>query len=277
MNPRFWERVRDRGLLFLLLAVSLLVLLNKNEPMIRGFRAAALEVTGSVETRFAWAGSFFRALDENERLRDANINLSSEVAKLREAEIQNERLTRMLALRDTTEIPMVSARIVGKEITQEQNFLTLDVGRDDSVAVGMAVVDDRGVIGKVVLVSASYALVMPYLNTEFRVSAKIQPDQVDGIVRWGGRNRMQLLMDHVVKTEDIRPNQWVVTSGYSSVFPPGYLIGTVDSTATRPGRNELQVYLTPAAPLHNADFVFVLLEKPDPERIDLEDRATVIR
>lgn len=270
MTFRLWDRIRDWVILGVLLAVSLVTILTQNQPLLRGLRAESLEATAWLEARFAWIGGYFQALQENEVIREENIVLSSQVARSREAILENERLRRMIGFQDTTEFDLKAARIINKDITQQQNFITLNVGTADSVEVNMAVIDERGAIGKVVLVSEHYSRVMSYLNTDFRIPSKVQPLQAFGIVRWEGGTTDRLRLDHVVKTQPVREGQLVVTSGYSGVFPPGVPVGTIDSVSSRTGRNELSVFLNPAASLSTAEHAFVVLRKPDPERLSLE-------
>ncbi|QXD17270.1 rod shape-determining protein MreC [Rhodocaloribacter litoris] len=239
-------------------------MLALNEPVVRGLRAQALQITARVERLFAWAGGFIRALEENDRLRAENIRLSSEVARSREAILENDRLRRLLGLRDTLAFPVRAVRIVSKD--SQRRRLRIDAGAEDGVAEDMAVIDTRGILGRVHLVAPHYAEVMTYLDTDFRVPARIQPIQVDGIIRWEGKHPEQLLMEFVVKTEPVRKGQRVVTSGYSGIFPAGYPIGVVDSVAVRPGRNELLIYVRPYAELDDAAYAFVVLHRPDPER-----------
>jgi rod shape-determining protein MreC len=272
MDLKLWEQIRDWVLLMVLLLASVLTMLTLNQPLVRSLRAEVLEVSARVESSFAWMGRYFRALEVNDELRRQNIELSSEVARSREVRLRNRELERMLGFRDSSDARLLPARIVTKDIFRQENFLTLDVGRTDSVAVGMPVLTERGILGTVVLVSANYSRVMPYLNTDFRVPAQIQTLQAEGIVRWEGDHLNRLLMEHVVKTESVESGQRVVTSGHSGIFPPGRPIGTVDSVAVRPGRNELLIYLRPAAPLSEVKHAFVVLMRPDPERLALERR-----
>ncbi len=273
MTSRLWEQVRDWVLLAALLFLSLYVMFTQNDPLVRAVRAEAMSLTARVEGTFAWVGRYFRALEENNELRQQNIELSSEVVRSREARIQNTHLRRMLNLRDSLGYELRAARVIAKDITRQHNLLTLDVGSKDSVDVGMSVVNEDGIIGKIVLVSAQYARVMPYLNTDFRVPAKVLPIEAEGIVRWEGREPDRLLMEHVIKTEPVRRGQLVVTSGHSGIFPPGRAIGRVDSVARQPGRNELQMYLTPAAPINEVEHAFVILRRPPAEQVALESEA----
>ncbi len=270
MTFKVWDRIQDWVIFFALLVVAVATMAARNEPVVRGLRAASLETTSWVEARFAWAGGYFRALEENSLLREENIDLSSEVALSREAQSENERLRTLLGFRDSTELRMHAARVVNKD--WEQNLLTIDAGAADSVKLDMPVVDDRGIIGKVVLVSEHYARVMPYLNTDFLLPARILPFQAEGILKWEGQRRDQLLLDHIPRTEPVIRGQLVVTSGYSGAFPSSFPVGYVDSVATKPGRPELLVYVRPTSPIDRAEYVFVILERPDPERVELESR-----
>src|SRR5690606_16039412 len=139
--------------------------------------------------------------------RQENIILSSRVARTREAVIENERLRRMIGFRDTTNVRLKPVRIINKDITQQQNYFTLDAGARDSIATDRAVIDERGILGRVVLVSENYSRVMPYLNTHARLPAKVQPLQAYGVVRWEGGRADRLRLDHVVKTEPVQVGQ----------------------------------------------------------------------
>ncbi|PEN15374.1 rod shape-determining protein MreC [Longibacter salinarum] len=243
---------------------------TQNRPLVRAVRAETMEWTAKIESSFAWVGRYVRAVEENDALRRRNIELSSEVARSRAVRTQNQELRRMLSLRDTSQADMIPARIVTKDITRQRNWITLDVGSTDSVAAGMPVIHESGVIGKVVLVSEHFSRVMPFLNTDFRVPATIIPIGAEGIVRWEGDQLDRLLLQHVVKTEPVSTGQQVVTSGHSDIFPPGEQIGVIDSVAVRPGRNEFRIFLRPAVKLYRINHAFVIRSLPPKERQSLE-------
>ena len=270
---RLWEKSRDYALFGALLLVSLGVLLARDGPALRAARGAALALTAPVEGVFGRIGGFTRALGENERLRAEAITLSAEVARLREARLENERLQALLPFGDSLDVPRVAARVVGKDITRQSNFLTINVGSADSIEVGMPVIDERGIVGKIVLVSRNYSVVMPHQNTGFAVPATLDLLNQDGIVRWDGTDYDRLLMEFVPKTEPIVPGQLVVTSAYSGVFPPGIPVGVVDTAYVARGRNDYVIYLRPSAPISQASYVYVLRVRPDPERAALEAEA----
>lgn len=264
---RIWERTRDWVLLSVLIISSLVVMLTVNEDMLRGLRARSLEATASIESLFAGLGRYVRALDENEILRTQNIDLANQVALMRSAEAENQRLEALLGLADSLDYTVVAARVTSKDITSERNFITIDVGRDDGIVENMAVVDPSGIVGKVVLVADSHSRVMTYLNSDFFVPASVLPSMTDGSLRWDGRHFDRLLLEHVVRSARVSTGDLVVTNGFSTVYQPGYPIGVVDSVYAESGTSTWTIHVRPRARLDNLSHVFVVTTQP-PTAID---------
>ena len=273
LAQQLWERSRDYVVVGALLLVGLVIFVGRNGPALRAARAAALTVTAPVEGVFERTARFRQSLSENERLRAETAALAAEVARLRESSAENAQLRSLLQLGDTTDVRRVVGRVVSKEITEQTNLMTIDVGERDSVRVGMPVVNERGIVGRVVLTSRNYAVVMPHQNTQFRVPGVIEELGREGVVRWEGVSFDQLTMEYVVKTEPVERGMLVTTSPFSGVFPAGVPIGRVDTAYAAPGRNDYVIHLSPAAPVSEVGYVYVLLTRPDPEQAILEAQA----
>ena len=273
LAQQVWERSRDYVIFAALLLIGVVIFVSRNGPALRAARGASLAVTAPVEGVFERWSQFRRSLDENERLRDETAVLSAEVARLREASAENAQLRALLQFPDSTDVRRVVGRVVSKDITEQTNLLTIDVGARDGVRVGMPVINERGVVGKVVLASSRYSVVMPHQNTQFRVPAVIGELGREGVVRWDGAAFDRLTMEYVVKTEPVERGMLVTTSPFSGVFPAGVPVGRVDTAYAAAGRNDYVIHLTPAAPISEVGFVYVLLARPDPERAILEAQA----
>ncbi len=273
LAQQVWDRSRDYVVFGVLLLIAIGIFVGRNGPALRAARAASLVVTAPVDGLFERADRFRQSLDENERLRVETAELAAEVARLREASAENAQFRALLSFEDSAHVRRVVGRVVAKDITEQTNLLTIDVGEEDSVQVGMPVINERGIIGKVVLTSPSYSVVMPHQNTQFRVPAVIGELGREGVVRWDGAAFDRLTMEYVVKTEPVEPGMLVTTSPFSGVFPAGVPIGRVDTAYAAAGRNDYIIHLTPAAPISEAGFVYVLLQRPDPEQAILEAQA----
>lgn len=266
---RLWERLRDWVLLGGLLLISFVTLLTANDPMFRGLRARSLEVTSSVEILFAGIGRYFRALDENEELRERNVLLNNEVAQMREALAENRELRSLLSLTDSTGMDLVAARVISKDITRERNLIVLDVGSVHGIEEGMAVIDERGIVGKTLLVTRRFTQVMTYQNTEFYIPARILPGGSDGMIRWDGERFGTLLMELVERTAQVRVGDRVV-AGPSDVFASSTPIGLVDTVLVRSGAPTLDIYVRPFSRIDELTHVFVDRIRPVSSTVSFE-------
>ncbi|MDE2731127.1 MAG: rod shape-determining protein MreC [Bacteroidota bacterium] len=265
-----WTRLRDYVIFGMLLMVGILFMLSMNDSMTRGLRIVALEISGTVESRLAWLGTLSFALADNERLRRENARLTSQLGQTRVAMLENERLKEALGFKQDEAVQLVAGRVVARDRFGQSNFFTLDVGGSDGVEIDMAVIDVRGILGRVVQVSSGYSRVMSYLNTDFHVPAMIESTLAVGMISWSGVRRDVLLLENVVNTETVVPGQRVITHQASEVFPPFLTVGTISEVNPKPSLNSWAIEVEPAAKLHTAQFAFVVFKFEDPERLRLE-------
>ena len=92
----------------------------------------------------------------------------------------------------------------------------------------MGVVDANGVVGIVYKTSPHYSTVIPLLNSKSSISCKIVGSEYFGYLKWEyGDSRYAYLKD-LPRHAEFNLGDTVVTSGYSTVFPAGIMVGTVD-------------------------------------------------
>lgn len=265
-----WYRLRDYALLSALLIISLIFMTNANRPLMKGVRSQALQIAGNVEYRMAWAAKALRAFNENQTLRDANLKLTSELARLRVVDLENRDLRQALDWKNNNDLETVAARIVAREPFGTTNFFTLDVGSVDGVEVNMAVVSHLGILGRVIDVSRNYSTVLPHLHSQFHVPAMIDTLRVIGIISGEGNEPDVLELKEIVVSADVQNGQRVVTHEASGIFPPNMPVGTILESDRQAGSNYWQIKVAPAAPLSTAHFAFVILNRPDSVGIALE-------
>jgi rod shape-determining protein MreC len=131
----------------------------------------------------------------------------------------------------------------------------------------MPVVGDGGLVGVVASVNDHYAIVRILYNTDFRASAKSQRTRVDGILAWDGED---LLLTNVAKNLDVVAGDTLITTDYSSTYPPNIRIGIVSEVAEQQGSLFKRVLVTPGVDFVKLEEVFVISYIPDAERSELE-------
>jgi rod shape-determining protein MreC len=261
---------KEYFILAFFLSVSILLLALNDNAQIRMIRSITVVSAGVLQEVFGAIPNYFDLGRENRVLRELNLSLADEVSRLREARLENLRLRQLLTLKERAQFGYVAANIIGKNLQLLRNTVTLDVGEKDGVRAMMPVVTDNGLVGKVVATAGHYAVAQILFNKDMRVSAKIERSRVDGIIRWEGGSR--LLLTNVAKTLDVQQGDVVMTSEYSSLFPPGIRIGVVVSAHPLEGSLFQAVEVAPGVDFPHVEEAFVLMAVPDSARIALERR-----
>jgi rod shape-determining protein MreC len=266
---------KEYFVLALLLLVSLILLNSNDNRQIRAIRSTTVGFVGALQSTIAILPNLFELQKENEVLRKLNVNLNDEVSRLREAKLENLRLRAMISLKERSPMTLIGADVVGKSLTLLRNTITLNSGTAAGVKTDMAILSESGLVGKIIAASGEYSVGQIIFNKDFRASAKVQRSRVDGIVAWDGGEH--LLLKNVPKNQDVKPGDLVVTSEYSSVFPPDLKIGTVVTVSENPGSLFKEIGLSPSVDFTMLEQVFIVRSLPDSERTTLERSLTAPR
>ena len=207
--------------LFVILEVICVVLLFRyNSYQGSVFFSSANVAVGKVYEFDAQAKSFFSLTKVNEQLTQRNLYLEEQVKELTEriVEITNDtNYTKRSQLEMLSSYKLIPAKVVTNSINQLDNLITLDKGSDDGVRVDMGVACGNGVVGIVYMVSKKYCVVIPVLNSHSNISVTVDKRGYFGYLHW---------LDIPLHAK-VLPGDQIVTSGYSSIFPPGMQVGKV--------------------------------------------------
>lgn len=124
----------------------------------------------------------------------------------------------------------ISAKVVSNTITLPNNFLTLNRGLNHGVNTRMGVYDDKGIIGIVVGSNNRYSRVMSILHRDSKISAEIRRLAAPGSLVWENTtNPTQMELKYIPKHIEPVVGDTIQTNGYSTHFPQGIMIGTIQS------------------------------------------------
>ncbi|MBN2493172.1 MAG: rod shape-determining protein MreC [Deltaproteobacteria bacterium] len=170
--------------------------------------------------------------EENDGLKSQVEVLQRELANQKEVLAENERLRELVSMRQTLGAHrVVAARIIGVGTSPISRFIQIDVGSDDGIKPGDAVVASVGLAGRCTSVVAAYSEVQLIIDPRSAVAVTTQRSRARGIVRGMGRDEL-CKVDHLVRTADVEEGDLLVTSGLGGVYPPGLPVGTVTTTTT---------------------------------------------
>lgn len=212
--------------------VSMVLLFRYNSYQGSVWFSSANAVTGKVYEWDSAVESYFSLSSVNSQLTQRNVLLEQQVRALNDSiahlthsqETAVERLARMNPFQGCKLLP---AQVVTNTVNRYNNLITLDKGAADGVKRDMGVVCGMGVVGIVYLVSEHYSIVIPVLNGHSNISCTIQGRGYFGYLRWRGGSSQLAYLEDVPRHAHFKLGDYVVTSGYSSVFPSGVMVGKV--------------------------------------------------
>ena len=210
--------------------------------------------------------------EENRMLRNALLVSGAQVARLRGAEEDNQRIRALLgaARRGRLDVQLVS--ILDIDLDPSRQRLVLDGGSRDGVRMGQPVIDAGGVVGQVIALTPTTSTALLLTDPGHALPVEVARSGVR-LVAYGRGDGIAL--GNVARTADIRVGDVVQTSGLGGRFPPGFKVGTVEALRPDDSRAFLTGALLPAAGLDRGREVLLLrqVRKPLPVAPVAEEAA----
>ncbi|MBT3546662.1 MAG: rod shape-determining protein MreC [Flavobacterium sp.] len=213
-------------LFFLLLEfIAINLIINNHSFHKSKFVNSANYITGDFYNKTNSIKNYLNLNKENVELLNENIIIKNENEKL--IEILNTVTKVKFIDASKQRRSYINGKIEKNQYSSNFNFLTINLGLNDSVFSEMAVINSKGIVGITEFVSIKYSRVQSILNKNSKINAKLKNSNHFGSLTWNGfsYNTVQLLdipRQAVIKTGDT-----VITGGMSSIFPEGVPIGTV--------------------------------------------------
>lgn len=217
--------------LFVILeAVSLVLLFQQNDYQGSVWFSSANYVTGKVCEADANVRSYLSLGSVNAKLTERNLYLEQRLQQLTEQMADSSRGAKAaaVALPDSAgTMRLIPAKVVYNSVSKTDNFITIDKGEADGVKKDMGVACGTGVVGIVYMTSRHYSVVIPVLSSKSNISCAIQGRGFFGYLHWNGGRSDEAWVDDIPRHARFRLHEKVVTSGYSSVFPAGIMVGEI--------------------------------------------------
>lgn len=214
----------------LLEAISLTLLFSYNNYQSSVWFSSANVVVGRIYDWSSQLEHFFSLTKVNEELTARNIALEEKISDLSEkltTVTKDSSYVKDSLLLPVQEMKLIPAKVVSNSIIRPDNLMTINKGSKHGVKKDMGVVCGTGVVGIVYLVSPQYSVVIPLLNTKSNISCKIENREYFGYLIWQGGATDIAYLDDIPRHARFKLNENIVTSGYSSIFPPGIKVGKI--------------------------------------------------
>ena len=264
--------------LFVILEVASFVLLFRfNNYQQSVYFTSANTVVGAVYEVSGGISSYFHLKSVNEDLLDRNMLLEEQINNLEKA--LKERQLDSIAVNSIRKMPqkdyqLFKARVIKNSLNLADNYITLDKGSSSGIHSEMGVVDGNGIVGIVYETSPSYSVVISVLNNKSNISCKIVGSDYFGYLKWEhGDSRYAYLKD-LPRHAEFNLGDTVVTSGFSTVFPEGIMVGTVDDMSDSHDGLSYLLKIKLATDFGKLSDVRVIARNGQQEQKELENKTT---
>ena len=218
---------RSKFLMFIALElVAFMFIVNGNDLQKSSFLRHTATISAGMYGITTTINDYFHLINTNETLAIENSRLRNEleILQMRERHIIEDSLSNIML---QSNVHYKSAKVVYSSIYKLQNYIIIDKGSDDGILPDMGVIESNNVVGVIQYTTKHYSVVLPLINTTQRISGKIKRDNQLGTITWDGTNSREVNFDEIPRHALPEIGDTIVTSGYSAIFPEGYLIGTI--------------------------------------------------
>jgi len=273
------RRHRDAIIVVILLAVPFFILrANIRDP--RGLNQFDQALV-SASAPFEWAasqlargtsaivGEYVYLVDvkaDNRKLAYDNARLEARVRQLEQHEIENARLKKLLDLRASLPVDVVSAHVVSKDTTEFFRVARVSLDRSTrNIRPNMPVLAIDGVVGTVHRVAGDIIDVLLTVDSGSGIDVVVERTGARGIVRGtGDRSRYSCRVEYVQRTDEVAVGDLLLTSGVGKRFPKGLPVARVTDVIRRDFGIYQSVEAAPAVDLSRLDYVLVVTSmEPD--------------
>lgn len=254
-------------LLFEILAFYLVVNYNQTQKQTfistsNRLTASILEISGSFTNYFSLKRANDELSRENAFLR-SQVQVASEPESSRAQAISRDQFA-------SDRFYFRHAKVINNSVNKQYNYLTLNKGSMHGIKPQTGVISARGLVGVVHNVSSNYSTVMSLLNTHLKVSAKLRDSKFFGSLEWDGKSYRHAILTEIPAHAPVQVGDAVVTSGYSTIFPEGILVGTVDEIKLGEGEGFYRIKIKLSVDFKNLTYVEMAEKITGDEQKNLE-------
>jgi len=255
-------------IIFILLEiVSFSLIIRHNEYQRAIFSESASTLFGNISSTITSIKDYFRLKEMNESLANENILLKN---RLEEYEFLRDTIIHGTVVQDSIPVyEYIGAKQVNATYNRTKNYITLNRGRKNGLQKEMAVCTPEGIVGLIQDLSDHFAVVIPLINVDSRISAKIKKNNYYGSLQWDGNDYAYSYLNDIPYHVEVNAGDTIVTSGLSKIFPEGIVVGYVESV-DKETANFLKIKVKLAVDFKRINHVYVILNNKKNEQTSLE-------
>lgn len=258
-------------LLFLFLeVVSLVLIFNYNNFQKSKFLNSSNYVSAGLYNSVHSVFQYFDLTRVNKQLANENAWLRTQLELQEEVALSSKASARLSAGLADTIFSFTPAKVINNSVNKQQNYITLNKGSKHGIKPDQGILSADGIVGVITSVSESFSTGLSLLNPRWSVSAKLKNSGYYGSLSWDGEDYQVADLLEIPFHVNLTAGDTIVTSGYSSFFPEGLMIGVIDEYTQPEGENYYDIKVRLSANFKAIRYVEVIANNKKDELENLE-------
>ena len=259
-----------------ILCVTLIVQYSKYHQAM--FGNSANRITGKVNSQYDRIEYYFQLKKTNDSLVRANEALYNKLASNFSLPDSGNRVVvdtiRMDSIQQYRKFTYLHAKVVANAVTSPSNFIVLQTVNTPQMRVGMGIVGaNNEVVGVITDISGEYAVVMSLLHKDSKISGKLLKTGETGTISWDGKYPNLVTLTGIPKSTKLAKGDSVITSGFSTIFPKGLLVGRIHEVFLETATNNYKIVVRTASNFYNLEWAYAINNIQQPVIDQLLEKA----
>jgi len=227
---------RLKGLIAVSLCLFIIISFNSSSESFRSLRSDlvyyAQNFYSSITYPIVFANSMYNGVQDyaeallyNKHLIAENSDLKHELDKLKIEASENKKLRKLLHMTDVSVAEEMTVRVIANAFDPHIKTFTINAGSHHNIEVGQVLINQHGLIGKVIDVTRNISKVLSVTDVNFKIPVIFSQSRSKSIVSGMPFSSDTLVADLISLDEEVQDGEAVMTSGEGGVTPYGILIG----------------------------------------------------
>ena len=196
-------------------------------------------------------------INQNQRLKEENLNLKSQMQQIYRLESENKRLYELIDSKPKTENTYLFADIVSTSKILNKHQILINRGSSDGVKLGSSIVNAEGIVGHVIRDQIFASEVLLISDLEHAIPVEIVRTGLRSIAIGTGEFN-NLRINTLPINSDLKKEDIIITSGLGDRYPEGFPGGTITEISREVGNPFLEIEILPVANLKTINEVWVI-------------------
>lgn len=224
------------------------------------FQYAASAVTNFAVRTWEFGVDIRNVYLDNQNLRSELDKYSGTDLQLIEIRQENERLRALLKFKEQVEHEVTPAQVIGRNPSTWFYNLTIDKGSKDGIKVDMPVVNNQGLVGKIIEVQPSFSKVQLLISPDSGISAIVQRTRDNGVLIGLSLPSGYAKITRLDQKADIKEGDVIISSPLTGIYPKGLPIGRVVEIYDDPVSLERSALVKPEVDFDRLEEVLIIID-----------------